>query len=347
MRRKFQVDDLVLFTQHVATAMRLGVPLHQTVDLLSGEMVDRPFRKALAEIARDLGTGSSLCEALSRYPRVFPDYYLRILKVGEESGTLPDTMEQLTDLLEKNFRISQKLKRVFAYPVVILTMLSIAGILYTGWILPQFSNVYSELGAELPSAFQFLMNFQRSMFPAAILAVLILFLLARRFARAGWCGLAFDWFDLNFPFLGVFTRYAIASRLTRALAVMLKNGVTLPDSMKLCADMLDNKVATKSIQAARQSVERGETLGTALISETLFPPTMIWMLSAAEVRGDFVGALEHLADFYAVKVDNTIQWFLEIFEPLLIIIVGGLMVVLAFAIYTPVFSIFNMVNAIG
>jgi type II secretory pathway component PulF len=344
MKRRHEFDDLLLFTQHVGSAMQLGVPLHQTVALLSGEMVNRSLRKALSAVAKDLAAGSSLHEALSKFPAVFPEYYLRVLRVGEESGTLPETMEHLVSLLEKNFTMSQNLRRAFAYPIVILTLLAAAATMYTGWILPQFADVYNELGAELPAATLFLMRFCNWMFPAAFLAALFLFLLARRFARSGWCGLMFDRFDLNFPFLGVFTRYAIASRLTRTLGVMLRSGVTLPDAMGLCANMLDNQAARKSINAARESVERGETLGTSLLSESLFPPTMVWMLSAAEVRGDFIGALDHLADFYAVKVENTIAWFLEILEPLLIIIVGGVMVILAFGLFQPVLSLVNVIE---
>jgi type II secretory pathway component PulF len=344
MNRRHEFDDLLLFTQHVGSAMRLGVPLHQTVELLSGEMVNRSLRKALAAVAKDLGSGASLHEALSKFPAVFPEYYLRVLQTGEVSGTLPETMENLANLLQKNYVMSQNLRRAFAYPVVILTLLSAAAMLYMGWVLPQFADVYNELGAALPPATIFLMRISNWMFPAAFIAALFLFLLARRFAHSGWCGLVFDRFDLNFPFLGVFTRYAVASRLTRTLGVMLRNGVPLPDAMGLCADMLDNEAARKGINAARESVERGETLGTALLAESLFPPTMVWMLSAAEVRGDFVGALDHLADFYAVRVENTIQWFLEILEPLLIIIVGGVMVVLAFGLFSPIFSLVNAIE---
>jgi type II secretory pathway component PulF len=344
MSRKYQTDDLVLFSQHVGSAMKLGVPLHQTVELLSGEMINRSFRKALSHVAADLKAGEGFYEALAKHDRLFPEFYLRVLKAGEESGTLPDTMNQLSDLLQKNFILSQRLRRVFAYPVTVFTLLAAMGALYTGFILPNFAAVYEELGAELPPQTQFLFKLQGFFFPVALIAGILLFLLARRFARAGWCGLAFDRFDLNFPFLGVFTRYALASRLTRSLAIMLRNGITLPESMRLCASMVDNKVAERSLNAARESVERGETLGAALLSESLFPPTMVWMLSAAEVRGDFVGSLDHLSEFYAVKVENTASWFLEILEPLLILIVGGLLVVLAFGIFGPIFSLVSVIS---
>jgi MSHA biogenesis protein MshG len=342
MARAYQTDDLVLFTQHVSSAVRLGVPLHQTVELLSGEMTNRGFRRALADVSSSLSAGETLYEALSRHAKQFPDYYLRILKAGEQAGTLADTLDQLADLLQKNFLMSQKLKRIFAYPLAILALLTVAWILYTNWLFPAFMEVYVELGAELPAGFQLLIQFQEWSVPTVLFLILIFFLIARKFARVGWCGLVFDRFDLHFPVLGVFTRYAIASRLARALGVMLRNGVTLPDAMGLCGEMLENKKARESIYKAKESVEKGETLGAALISETLFPPTMVWMLSAAEARGDFVGALDHLADFYAAKVENSSQWFLEILEPLAIIVVGSLMVILAFGLFSPIFNLASM-----
>jgi type II secretory pathway component PulF len=338
------MDDLVLFTQHLSSAVRAGVPLHQTVELLAGEMVGRGFRKALSSVAAELRTGATLAESLAKHPGFFPDYYLTILRVGEEAGTLPDTMRQLADLLQKNFIIGRKLKKVFAYPIAILSLLLMASVLYGTFIIPQFMDIYKELHAQIPAPLQFLLRFQYRAFTAAIVIIGVVFWMARRFARVGWCGLMFDKFDLNCPVLGVFTRYAIASRLSRALGTMLRSGIPLPEAMTLCGKMLNNEKARQSIEAVRNSVERGETLGTSMLSESLFPPTMIWLLSAAEVKGDFIGTLDQLADFYNAKVENTALWVLEILEPMLILVVGGLLIALAAGLYSPVFS---LVDAIG
>lgn len=351
MFRKVFLDDLVLFTQHLGSAVRAGVPLHQTVELLAGEMVSRYFRQVLADVAKSLRAGESLYESLSPHPDVFPEFYLRVVRAGEESGTLAESLPQLSNLLLKNHSVGLKLRRVFAYPLGVLLVLIGASVAYQTYLLPQIVGIYHELGAEIPDATRFLIQFQFKAFAIGLGFFLIAAFLARRFARVGWFGMIFDKFDLNFPFLGVFTRYALASRLSRSLATMLRAGIPLPEAMSLCGSMLSNNSARKSIEEARQSVERGETFGTALLAQSLFPPTMIWLISAAEVKGDFVQTLEQLADFYSDKVETTVQWSLELLEPILLLVVGGICVFMALGLYAPVFKlyfpIFNLVSAIG
>ncbi len=345
MRTKVFTDDLVLFTQHLASAVRAGAPLHQTVEVLAGEVSGKGFRQILTSVAQELRSGSTLAESLGKFPEVFPDYYLRVLRTGEEAGTLQETLLELGNLLQKNHVIGHKLRKVFAYPVAILAFLAIAMIFYATYLLPMIAGIYVELGIALPEPVQFIVNFQFRLFAFAILGFIVFFFMARRFARVGWCGLVFDSFDLNFPFLGAMTRNAIASRITRALASMLRVGVPLPDAMSLCGKMLENRKAQQSIEAVREQVVRGETLSTAMLSESLFPPTLVWLLSAAEVKGDFVGTLEQLSDFYSAKVDQTSMWIVEILEPLMILVVGGIMVILATALYTPVFSLVNVIGS--
>lgn len=344
MAHKGFSDDLVLFTQHLGSAIRGGLPLHQTVELLSGEMMGRSFKKVLAKVAQDLRAGENLYDSLSRHKDFFPDYYLRVLRAGEESGTLPETLPQLADLLQKNFLINQRVKRVFAYPVFVFTVLSSMLMGARLFVIPRFVEIYVDLKIEVPDSLKFLINHYYELSAFMFLFLLLFFFFAWRYGRAGWGGLVFDWFDLNLPFLGVFTRYAIASRLTRSLATMLRNGIALPEAMSLCGEMLGNSKARVSVEAARASVEKGETLGTSLLGDSLFPPTMIWMLSAAEVKGDFIGTLDHLADFYATKVEQTIAWTLEILEPACLIVVGAFLLTVAAALYSPVFS---LVDAIG
>jgi type II secretory pathway component PulF len=341
MAHKGYTDDLVLFTQHLGSAIRGGLPLHQTVELLSGEMAGRAFRNALAEVARDLRAGETLYNSLSKHKEFFPDYYLRVLHAGEESGTLPETLTQLADLLQKNFLIGQRIKRVFAYPVTVTAILTSMIVGARIYIIPQFRSIYEELGVELPAGFVFLLNYYYVLTSFMLALLVLVFLMARRYGHAGWGGLVFDWFDLNLPFLGVFTRYAIASRLTRTLATMLRNGIALPEAMSLCGEMLGNSKAQESIETARRSVERGETLGTSMLGDTLFPPTLIWMISAAEVKGDFIGTLDHLADFYSSKVEQTILWTMEILEPLCLIVVGAFLLTIAVGLYSPIFSLAN------
>ncbi len=344
MRTNVFTDDLVLFTQHLASAVRAGAPLHQTVEVMAGEMSGKGFRQILAQVAQELRSGATLAESLGKFPAVFPDYYLRVLKTGEEAGTLQATLLELGNLLQKNHILGHKLRKVFAYPVAILMFITFAMTLYSVYLVPQFAAIYEEMGAEIPKPLLTLINSEFRLFEGAILGFIVLFFVARRFARVGWCGLVFDSFDLNCPFLGVMTRNAIASRITRALASMLHVGVPLPDAMSLCGQMLDNRKAQQSIAAVREQVERGETLSTAMLSESLFPPTLVWLLSAAEVKGDFVGTLEQLSDFYSAKVDQTSVWIVEILEPLLILVVGGIMVIMATALYAPIFS---LVDAVG
>ncbi|NUN96223.1 MAG: type II secretion system F family protein [Candidatus Omnitrophica bacterium] len=344
MFQRVFIDDLVLFTEHIASAVRAGVPLHQTVELLAGEMVGRSFRATLVDIAGELRAGSNLADAVARHPKVFPDYFIRVLRAGEEGGALPDSLQQLAELIQKNYVVGRKVRKVFAYPVALVFFLSAFMFFYGTYIMPQIANIYEELGAELPASFLFLIRFHYTAFSVTLLIIAVVFWFARRFARVGWSGLMFDWFDLECPFLGNFTRQALASRLTRTLGTLLRAGVPLPEAISLCGGMLNNKRAQASVETVRRSVERGETLSTSMITETLFPPTMIWMLSAAEVKGDFLATLDHLADFYAARVENTVLWTIEILEPLMILVVGGLMVILATALYTPVF---NLVSAFG
>ncbi|MCA9412845.1 MAG: type II secretion system F family protein [Candidatus Omnitrophica bacterium] len=353
MQPKFPFDDLLLFTQHVGAAMKVGVPLHPTIEILAGEMVNRKFRRTLIQVAADLKAGATFHEALSKEPRTFPDYYLRTLKAGEAAGSLPETMEQLVDILQHNFILSQKLKKAFAYPLVILLILGCMGLFYTSLVLPTVESVMEEvrggedwLSGEIDEAV--VMPAAHAYFPAAIVSIVliigILFFLARRFVRAGWCGLTFDRIDLNLPFLGVFTRYAIASRLTRSLASILRCGIPLPEALGLCADMFENRIARSSLLKTRETVEKGETLGTAMLSESLFPPTLVWMLSAAEIRGDFLKALDQMSEFYQAKVETTSAWMVEILEPLMIVLVGVLFVVLAASIFSPILTVLNLGN---
>lgn len=352
MQPRFPFDDLVLFTQHVGAAVKMGLPLHQAVRLLSAEMSNGRVRRSLAGAAEDLERGATLHQALSSRKRVFPDYYLNVLRSGEKAGALPETLAHLADILQHNFILSQKMKKAFAYPVLVLGVLGMFAIVLTGWIGPNMEGVLDELrdssdyltgelSLEQPALLGPFAPHVATVTISVIAAVVVLFFFVGRFVRAGWCGLIFDRFDLYFPVLGVFTRYAIASRLTRSLASILRCGIPLPEALGLCAEMIENGVVKKSILNMRASVEKGGSLSASMKSISIFPPSLVWMLSAGEVRGDFLHTLDQLADFYQATVETTSAWMVEVIEPILILLVGLVFIVLAATIFSPMLTLFG------
>lgn len=342
MRSRVPLKNLVFFTRQLSTMFAAGLTLEKSLNNLANEEKHTKFKKVLQKVANDIRKGSNLSDALERHPGVFNSLYIALVKAGELSGSLQTILDQLATYLENTHETNQKVKSALYYPIIVFAFLIVVILVMLVFIVPKFSDVYTQLGAKLPGPTQALVhisNLVTDHFVAAIgmvfLAVVILWMV--RLTRRG--GYAVDGFLLKFPVFGTLITYSIYQKFSKTLGILLGAGVPVIPSMHLMKRIVGNRVYEKAIGIATEFIRDGYNISAALRHAEKFPPIMLQLTSTGEETGEIDSLLDKSADFYGKQVDSMVSRMTSLIEPLMIMFVGGMILVILVVTYLPIFYI--------
>ncbi len=343
-------DDLISFTRHIASTVRMKLPLVSTLQVMAREAGTARFSNMIKDITAKVEQGMPLSRALDSHPEEFPEYYRRMVAAGEAGNTLGEVMEQLANQVEASYQLNKRIRAAFAYPsivgVLIIADLFVAGSI---GIFPRYKMIFQEMGATLnPITMIVLTIGDRFFFSLGVVFLLIgvlvgLFYYAG-YARAGKGKITRDKLILHFPLIGMTARKAAAARFSRTLGSLLRGNIPLPEALKLTANTLGNEAVRQAVLDVHDRVVEGETLGKQMGEIQVFPPTMVWLISQGEEKGELIRTLDHLADFYDIQVETSIQVATSVFEPIVIIILGIVVTFFVAALYLPLFNIINVIR---
>ena len=345
--RRISAAALALLTRQLATLLRAGMPLDESLRALGAQTAARRLQAVLADVCARITEGASLDEAMSMYPGVFPEFYRSMVAAGEAGGRLEEALERLADYTETRRALRQSLSTALIYPAILtLVSLLVVAVLLI-YVVPEVVRVFQQTGQSLPwlttaliASSQALRDFGWLLCLGAALALLLgRFLLRRTVIRA-----RFDRMLLDMPFLGRITRMLHAARLTRSLAILTQSGVPLLKALEISGRMVINIPLRAAVEDAAVRVREGGRLHKALDDCGWFPPLLVQMLASGEESGELDDMLARAASYEENELQTVLTTAAALFEPLIILVMGAVVLVIVLAILLPIFEMNQLVG---
>ncbi|MEK7603161.1 MAG: type II secretion system F family protein [Patescibacteria group bacterium] len=337
--------DLVVFTRQLSTMISAGVPLARALSTLEEQTNSKYFKSVIAGIMKDVEGGLSIGESLAKYPNVYSDVYVNMVKAGEAGGILDDILKRLASQVEQDSAMRKKIKSAMTYPTVIfgITVMAFFGIMF--FIIPKIGKILTDLGgedAELPvytQAMLALSDFMRNNFILVFGFLFVSIWLIRRYVRTPKGKYQLHALLLRTPVIKtVVTKIAIA-RFARTFASLMAAGVNVLDALEVTGGAIGNKVIEAELKEAAKAVRNGKQLSEPLKSSKHFPPIVSQMLAVGEETGQIDTILVKVADFYEEEVKAVIDGLSSLIEPIMIIVLGGMVGVIAASVMGPIASL--------
>ncbi len=342
LRTNIKLKTLIIFTKQFSSLIDSGVPVVQCLDILALQERRGIFRDSLVQIKNDIEAGSTLAGALSKHPRIFSEFFVRIVEAGELSGTLDKSVREMGEQLDKLDRLRAKVIGALMYPAFTLVVAVGVLVFLLVKVFPEISKLYTQTGSELPALTQFVLGI--SVWTQEYYLVVILGAIASGF------GLAiaykqpsfrakFDPIILRVPFVGSLILRSAVAQLTRTLSTLISSGVPLIGAFEICEKLIANRAIKEVITFTKQAVQEGRTIAQGISVKNVFPPMVVHMVNIGEMTGRLDELLGKIARIYDDEVDDAIGNLTGILQPAIIVVVGVLIAFLVLAMYLPVFTV--------
>jgi type IV pilus assembly protein PilC len=339
--------DISVFSRQFATMIAAGLPLVQCLQTLGMQMERKRFQDIIAKVAYEVESGSTLSDALGRFPRVFDELYVNLVHVGETGGVLDSMLSRLSTYLEKAQALKHRVQMAVVYPILVMTIAVLVVAFLMIFIIPIFAAFFQNAGVPLPLPTRIVIAVSNGVTRYWYIILLVwagLMYGFRAWYRTEAGRLAVDRFFLRAPIFGPLVRKISIARFTRTLSALLGGGVPIIDALRITAKTAGNRVVENSIMAARERVMAGHTLGERLKDSGVFPPMVVQMVIVGEQTGALDNMLAKVADYYEDEVDVAVSGLTALLEPLLIVFLGVVIGGIVIAIYLPIFKVVTLVK---
>ncbi len=336
------LNTLVFFTRQLSTMFSAGLTIEKSINNLMVEEKNPRFRKILAKVSNDLKKGMALSEAFSQSPGVFDGLYTALVHAGEVSGALHVILEELSDYLETMADTRRKVISALSYPTfVLIFMIAIVSMLLL-FVVPQFAEIYAKFGARLPGPTRALVGLSQLLSENFIPFLLIS--IATIFAAWYWSmtekgAIFFDTFALHVPVFGTLVNYSIMNKFAKTFGILLGSGVPVLEALSHVQRVVSNRVLVHGLETSKILIKDGFAISVALKKVDVFPATMIQLIATGEETGEMDKLLDKAAYFYAKQVDAVVDRLTSLIEPMMIVLIGGVVVSIIVTIYLPIFKL--------
>lgn len=349
--KKVKSDALVVFTRELSAMVSAGVPLLRALSSLQEHSESPALKSILAEIIRDVEAGTALGDALDKHPATFSSVYVNMVRAGEAAGILDEILKRLATQQEKNATMRKKIKSAMTYPMVLIgiTILAFFGLML--FVIPQIGKIIKDLGgpdAELPALTQvmlgisgFMLQFWYILLPVFAGGVFILL----RYLKTPAGRTVFHTLILKIPGIKTIIMKVAVARFARTFSALIGAGVAVLEALDVTAHALGNVVYEKELLAAAQEVKNGKPLSTIIEKSPLFPAIVPQMLSVGEETGQTDQVLVKVADFYEEEVDVAIEGLSSIIEPVMIVLMGGMVGLIAASVMMPIANLSSQIKS--
>lgn len=339
--------DLQVFTRQFATLINAGIPVVDSLKILSEGLRPGLLKDASAKVRNSIESGRRLAESMNQVPTVFDRLYVNMIQAGEEAGILDGILQRLAGYMEKSEKLKGQVKGALVYPIVIMIFAAIVimGILI--FIIPKFQEFYSSAGKEPPWLTNMVVNMSHSLIAdwyVYLGLVIGIPVLASQYFRTPAGKEQLDRTLLTMPVVGEVVQKSSIARLTRTLSTLLSSGVGLIEAIEIAAKTAGNSVIEQALMRCKESVVSGRAFAIPLAREKAFPDMVVQMIAIGEQSGTLDVMLGKIADFYEDEVETSVKAMTSLIEPLLMVVLGGIIAVLVIAMYLP---IFNMADVVG
>jgi MSHA biogenesis protein MshG len=340
--KKVDVMELMLFSRQMYTLLKAGVPIMRALAGLQESTQNPALAVMLQDLRESLDSGRELSAALRRHPKVFSPFYLSMVQVGEMTGMLDVTFLRLYEHLEFEKEMKERIKSAVRYPMFVMIAMAIAIVIVNIFVIPAFAKVFEGFHAELPLMTRILMGF--SNFMVAAWPVLLALLIGAIVAFRSWIDTVdgrykWDHYKLHLPIAGPIIMKATLARFARSLALSFKSGIPILQGLNSVALVVDNEYMRSRVEQMRDGVERGESILRTASATGVFNPTVLQMIAVGEETGDLDGLMLEIAGMYEREVEYEIKTLSSNIEPIMIVLLGILVLILALGIFLPMWDL--------
>ena len=346
--KKVKDKDLAVFCKQFVAVLNAGVTVIAALEMMSEQMDNKTLQRGLREAQAFVQKGGSLADAFRINPKIFPTILVNMVQAGEMSGNLEVAFERLTTHFENANKLKSKVKGAMTYPCVILiVVIAVVVVLLVG-VIPQFEEMFNDLGSELPMATQLLVNFsnflqEKWFIVIAVVAAVVGGLIAFGKTDAG--SLLYSKIAIKAPIFGQLTIKSAAATFSRTLSTLLASGIPLIDAIEQVAKMNNNRIIREGLMDAKVQVAKGVPLSKPIRDMELFPTMLPQMIKIGEETGNIEEMVDKVADYYEMEVNDATDALTAMMEPLIIVIMGVVVGGIVLAIYSPMLSMYDAVDS--
>ncbi len=340
--KRISNKDVMLFTQDLSSLLEAGLPVDRALSILIDVTEKERFKKSIRDILKIVQGGGYLSDALAKYPKVFSNFYVNMVKAGEVGGVLEDVLKRLGIFLETTQDLRDYIKSALVYPIFLVFVGGISIIILMTFVIPKFSIIFSGLGHAMPLSTRILLgssDFLRSFWWGILGVIVLIYLLLNRFKNTVSGSLILDRYKLNLPVLGKLVRKIEVARFARTLGTLIRSGVPILKALDLTKDIVGNKVMAISLKQVHGRVKEGERLSKPLDDTGIFPSLAIQMITVGEETGRLEEMLIRVAENYEKVLKNTVKRLISFLEPAMILVMG---LVVGFIVISMLMAIFSM-----
>ncbi len=346
-RRRISRQEFLIFNQELATLLKAGMPLVQSLDILRQRVLNPTFKAVLDSVYEKVKAGTALSEAFDEHGTLFPPVYAASLMAGERSGNLDSVLRRYVGYEKVIGAVRKRTVSALIYPAVLITMMLVLIGIIVLKVVPAFSDFYSNFGAELPLSTRIIMG--TSNFVVGNIWLLLLVLVGGGIALLSWARspgqqVRLHRLALELPWAGETIRKFATSQVARTLATLLGGGIPLVNSLEIGVRSMSNRYLAAELDDVRHRVQEGQSFATALLQRGTFPDVAVKMVEVGESTGALQEMLNSLADFYEEEIETEVGRFITLIEPLLLVIMGIVIAAVVLALYMPLFELSSIVN---
>ena len=346
-RKAPSLNDLILFSRQMYTLMKAGVPMTKSITGLIQSSRNFKLIEALKDIMANLESGRDLSSSLARHPGIFSPLFVSMVKVGEETGRLEESFYRISDYLEREKETRERIKAALRYPIFVIVAIAIAISIINIWVIPVFADLFAKAEVALPWQTRLLMMTSNifvqwwQVMLGSIIGIIIFF---RSYIKTENGRYQWDHYKLKIPLAGDIIYRATLARFARSFSMGLKSGVPLIQAMTVVSRSVDNEYISDKILGMRNGIERGESLSRTATLTKMFTPLVLQMLSVGEETGQVDDMMVEVAEYYDREVDYDIKNLSSSLEPILIVLIGIMVLILALGVFLPMWDMASVVK---
>src|SRR5580704_12094505 len=348
---RVKLKDLSIFCRQFSTMIDAGVSLVRALDVLGEQTQNPKLKRIILDIQTEVESGNTLSKAMQKYPRVFSNLFVGLIRAGEIGGVLEEALQRLSHFLEKDVELRRKVKSAMTYPVLVAVMASgIVGFIVT-WFIPQWAAILKDLGLnskDLPAPTKFLIDVSNVVvhyWYMVIIGLAIIIFAYRLFVSTRFGRRVADRVKLKIPIFGKLHHKICLARFSRTMGTLLTSGVPILQAMETVAGTVGNSIMADAVLEARARIREGDRIGDPLEASRLFPPMVVHMIGVGEESGSLDFMLQKIADFYESEVEATLASLTAAIEPIMIVSLGFVVGFIVISMFMPLAKVISQLSS--
>lgn len=341
------IKEKVVFMRQLATMTGAGLPLTQALEILEEQAVNPLFKKTISKVLGDVQAGESLAKAFRKHSGVFDEITLNLIDAGEQSGNLETILDRLAVEVEEQKKLKEKITSALIYPVIILLVILLVILLMMFVLIPAMAEIYGEFGAELPFVTRLLIdmsNFLVSYWWILIIVIAVIIISYKYYYDSPNGKKFIHKIHIKIPIFGVIVSKMQVAQFTRVLSLLLKSGLSIVRSLELTAGSLTNIIFREAILLAKEEVEKGTSIAIPIARSKVFPLLVSQMIAVGEESGELDNVLEKMSQYYNEEVNVATSNLTTLMEPIMLVLMGGVIAFIALAVYMPMFNLSGVIG---